>query len=260
MKERVLSGLILAPLLIIVFLGGWPLLIGCILLSIFGLKEFYNGFSKLGIKPNYMLGYISIPLLYMITFFKDQANLNMLWLFAMTICSLIYLFNITDRKLEDAMATILGIVYVVFFLFHVILIENIPNFAPMIWLVLLIAFGTDTMAYFSGYLFGKHKLCPNISPKKTVEGAIGGIIGSVLFCGIFGYFLFHDYLIHCLVLGFLGSMIAQLGDLTASIFKRKMGIKDYGNLIPGHGGILDRFDSVLFTGPFVYYYITIFII
>ena len=113
------------------------------------------------------------------------------------------------------------------------------------------------MAYFSGYLLGKHKLCPHISPKKTIEGSVGGVIGSVVLSGLFGYFFMDDVLVHCMIIGVLGGIISQFGDLTASVFKRKMGIKDYGNLIPGHGGILDRFDSVLFTGPMVYYYIVL---
>ena len=157
------------------------------------------------------------------------------------------------------MATITGIVYVVFFSFHVTLVEQ-TEYGILIWLVVLTAFGTDIMAYFSGFLFGKHKLCPKISPKKTIEGSIGGTLGSVILSGLFGYFFAPEVLVHCLVIGVLGGIVSQFGDLTASIFKRKMGIKDYGNLIPGHGGILDRFDSVLFTGPMVYYYIVLVIL
>jgi len=93
-----------------------------------------------------------------------------------------------------------------------------------------------------------------------VEGSIGGLIGSVILCGAFGYFFTCGLLYDCLILGALGGVLSQLGDLTASIFKRKMGIKDFGNLIPGHGGVLDRFDSVLFTAPMVYYYVTIIIV
>ena len=123
----------------------------------------------------------------------------------------------------------------------------------MIWLVFLSAFGTDIMAYFTGMAIGKHKLCPNLSPKKSVEGAVGGVVGSIVFCGLFGWLVIPDMLTECLIIGALGSVVAQLGDLSASAFKRQMGIKDYGNLIPGHGGILDRFDSVMFTAPLVYY-------
>ena len=111
------------------------------------------------------------------------------------------------------------------------------------------------MAYFTGMLLGKHKLCPKISPKKTIEGSIGGILGSVILCAAFSAIFVPQLLVHSIIIGVLGGIISQFGDLTASIFKRKMGIKDYGNLIPGHGGILDRFDSVLFTAPMVYYYI-----
>ena len=107
----------------------------------------------------------------------------------------------------------------------------------------------------AGYFFGKHKLCPKISPKKTIEGSIGGTLGTMLVSGLFGHFVMPQLMVHCMIMGALGAVFSQFGDLTASIFKRKMGIKDYGNLIPGHGGILDRFDSVLFTAPLIYYYI-----
>ena len=127
----------------------------------------------------------------------------------------------------------------------------------MVWLVFLSAFGSDIFAYFTGFAIGKHKLCPEISPKKTVEGAIGGIIGSSLLCGIFGMIFYKEQILNCFVMGFVGAFFAMGGDLIASVFKRKMKIKDYGNLIPGHGGILDRFDSVLLTAPFIYYYILI---
>jgi len=145
----------------------------------------------------------------------------------------------------------------VFFSFHVTLVDQAGPYGLMLWLIVITAFGTDIMAYFSGYLLGKHKLCPHISPKKTIEGSVGGVLGSVILSGLFGWFFLPDLLIHCLVIGVLGGIVSQFGDLTASIFKRKMGIKDYGHLIPGHGGILDRFDSVLFTGPMVYYYIVL---
>ena len=104
-------------------------------------------------------------------------------------------------------------------------------------------------------LFRSHKLCPKISPKKTIEGSIGGILGAILLCGLFGWIFVRPLFIHCLILGAMGGVITQFGDLTASIFKRHMGIKDYGKLIPGHGGIMDRFDSILFAAPMVYYYI-----
>ncbi len=255
MKTRVLSGLIMLPLLIILVLGGYVLFAGCFVIGIMGVREFFNGFREMDIKPNYGIACVAAAALYIINLFCEKPEWYMLWFFGTVLVSLLYLFNIEHRKLEDAMATITGIFYVVFFSFHVTLVDQAGPYSNMVWLIVITAFGTDIMAYFSGYLLGKHKLCPKISPKKTIEGSIGGILGSVILSGLFGYFFMPEILMHCIIIGVLGGIVSQFGDLTASIFKRKMGIKDYGHLIPGHGGILDRFDSVLFTGPMVYYYI-----
>ncbi len=257
MKTRVLSGLIMLPLLVILLLGGYVLFAACLLIGIMGVREFYNGFRAMDVKPNFAIAVAAAVALYAVELFGGgRVQWYMLWFFGVVVASLLYLFDIEHRKLEDAMATITGIFYVVFFSFHVTLVEQ-TQYGLMVWLIVITAFGTDIMAYFSGYLLGKHKLCPHISPKKTIEGSIGGVVGSVVLSGLFGYFFMDDVLVHCLIIGVLGGIISQFGDLTASVFKRKMGIKDYGNLIPGHGGILDRFDSVLFTGPMVYYYIVL---
>ncbi len=249
------------PLLALVFIGGRLLLIGCFIIGLMGVREFYHGFESLNIRPSYMVANVSILGLYAINLFAPaDSNYYMFWFLAVVIMSLLYLFNIENRELADAMATLTGIFYVIFLSFHVTLVEQTGEYGILVWLIFLTAFGTDIMAYFTGYAIGKHKLCPKISPKKTIEGSIGGILGSVLLCGLFGYFVIPRLLLHCIIIGVLGGVISQFGDLTASIFKRKMGIKDYGNLIPGHGGILDRFDSVLFTAPMVYYYIMLIIV
>ena len=257
MKTRVISGLIMLPLLVILYLGGYVLFAACLLIGVLGVREFYKGFETMGLKPNFILACIAAVALYGLELLGERYEWYMLWFFGVVLVSLLYLFNIEARKLEAAMATITGIFYVIFFSFHVTLTEQTGPYGNLVWLIVITAFGTDVMAYFSGYLLGKHKLCPKISPKKTIEGSVGGILGSVILSGLFGYFFMPEILFHCLAIGALGGVVSQFGDLTASIFKRKMGIKDYGNLIPGHGGILDRFDSVLFTGPMVYYYIVL---
>ena len=128
----------------------------------------------------------------------------------------------------------------------------------MVWLPLAISFGSDTFALFAGMAFGRHKLAPHVSPKKTVEGGVGGLLGGVL-----GMMLLHavgsrilgsSFLSwgQILALGLLGSVIDQIGDLSFSVIKREFGVKDYGKLLPGHGGVLDRFDSVTFVAPFAY--------
>lgn len=257
MKTRVLSGLIMLPFGILVILGGRVLLLACFAIGIMSVREFFNGFKSMDVKPAYTLAYISALALYGINLFTTESRWYMLWFFGVVLLSLLYLFKMDERKLEDGMATITGIFYTIFFSFHVALVDQTGEYGILVWLIFLTAFGTDVMAYFSGYAFGKHKLCPSISPKKTIEGSVGGILGSVILCGIFGYYMIPRLIIHCIIIGVLGGVVSQFGDLTASIFKRKMGIKDYGNLIPGHGGILDRFDSVLFTAPMVYYYIVL---
>ena len=119
--------------------------------------------------------------------------------------------------------------------------------------MVIAAFGSDIFAYFTGYFLGKRKMAPVLSPKKTIEGAVGGLIGSSVLSWLFGFIFMREMALVCLVLGLVGGAAGMAGDLTASAFKRKMGIKDYGDLIPGHGGIMDRFDSVIFVAPVVYY-------
>ncbi len=266
MKTRILSGLIMAPLLVILIIGGYVLYAGCFVIGVMAVYELFRGFKAMDIHASFPIALCSSIALYAVGLVDQYLTgkeiyasfvLYLAWLFLSVLASLLYLFRIDERKLEDALATITGIVYIIFFCYHIAWISTWGAMDYLVWLVVITAFGTDIMAYFSGYALGKHKLCPKISPKKTIEGSIGGTLGSIILCGLFGFFFAKELLIHCLIVGLLGGVISQFGDLTASVFKRKMGIKDYGNLIPGHGGILDRFDSVLFTGPLVCYYFTL---
>lgn len=127
-----------------------------------------------------------------------------------------------------------------------------------VWLILLSSWGCDTCAYCVGMLIGKHKMSPHLSPKKSVEGAVGGVLGAAALGALYG-FLIQDsiadrrvVLFFALICG-VGALISMVGDLAASAVKRNAGIKDYGKLIPGHGGVMDRFDSVIFTAPVIYF-------
>lgn len=254
MKTRVISGFIMVPLLILVYLGGYFILAASMIVGILGVREFYSGFENIGIKPWKLMGVISAVSLAMIGFFSPESwDLIALWLVVFIMLSLLYMFKIQERNPEDSMATILGITYVVFFAYHVYLVDHAMHI--LVWMIFITAFGSDIFAYFSGFFFGKHKMAPVLSPKKTVEGAIGGVVGSALCSFLFAQLFAPDVMLHCIILGIICSPVSMAGDLTASAFKRKMGIKDYGNLIPGHGGIMDRFDSVLFVAPVIYYYI-----
>ncbi len=121
-------------------------------------------------------------------------------------------------------------------------------------LIFIGAWVTDTFAYFSGYFLGKHKLIPSVSPKKTVEGAVGGSLATTICYGVYAWFMTGDIKLTAVLtlVGLVASVISQLGDLSASLIKRHWGIKDYGNLFPGHGGVLDRFDSILAVSAFLY--------
>lgn len=263
MKTRIIAGCCMLPLLLVIYFGGWLLWIFDIAIGIMAVYEFYRGFKAMDIHPSLPIGIGGTVLLYVLNLVACGGKLGnpveykwfLVWFFACVLASLLYLFKIDERKLEDGMTTIVGLFYVVFFSFHITLIDQMADFRILIWLVFITAFGTDVCAYFAGVTLGKHKLCPKISPKKSIEGSVGGVIGTMILSALFANFFAKPYIVHCLIIGLLGSVVSQFGDLTASIFKRKMGIKDYGNLIPGHGGIMDRFDSVLFTGPMVFYYI-----
>ncbi len=261
MKTRIISACLMLPFLIIIWLGGLWLAAAGLVVSAIGLREFYKGAESAGAKPSFAVGYGSILVMYGLHLLVLQGVLPThtaltLWTFLAVISSMIYGFNVEKRKMADMTSTLFGMLYVVLLFYHMVMID-FSSYRILIWLVLLASFGTDIFAYFVGISMGKHKLCPGLSPKKSVEGALGGMAGSVILCTLFGLLAARDMWLVCIFIGIFGSVAAQLGDLSASAFKRQMGIKDYGNLIPGHGGILDRFDSVLFVAPAVYYVITI---
>ena len=255
MKTRIISGIVMVPLLLIIYFGGIPLLAAAALIAYVGVTEFYNGFENMGVHPSKPIAYVMITILYAGHLFLGvNHTFLMAWVILSMMVSMIYGWKITERKPYDAVATLTALVYIVLFSYHIVIIDN-TLYPKMTWLVVIAAFGSDIMAYFTGYFLGKHKMAPNLSPKKTIEGAVGGVVGSAVLCGIFGYFFYPTMMVHCMIIGVLGGMVAEAGDLTASMFKRGMGIKDYGHLIPGHGGIMDRFDSVIFVAPAVCYYI-----
>lgn len=255
MKTRIISGLIMAPLLVVLYFRGIPLVVAAFLIGAVGIYELFEGFKKIEIRPNVFVAWGMLLLLYIMHFLvPGRLDYIMLWTSLSVVASCVSIFAIDKHKAEDALATLLGIIYVGLFSYHMVLIDE-TSYGVLVWMVVIVAFGTDIAAYFTGYFLGKHKLCPNLSPKKTVEGALGGIAGAIVLGIIFGLIVKTKIFPHILLMAVVGSVLSQLGDLTASAFKRKMGIKDYGNLIPGHGGIMDRFDSVLFAAPAIYYYI-----
>ncbi len=261
MKTRVISALIMTPLFLIVVKGGSLLLAACHVVSAMGMHELYNGWKVQGLEACRPVGYTSQLLLYGITYAAFYSSMDLgqeyitvlygLWAF-LTVCMALCV-SLADKEHNVFKGPLgaLGVLYPGFFAVHLALTEH--SYGNLVYFIFLIAFGSDTFAYFSGYFFGKHKLCPNLSPKKTVEGAVGGVLCTALCSLALSFAIAPKLKLHMLLISLFGSVFSMFGDLVASAFKRKMGIKDYSNLIPGHGGIMDRFDSVLFLAPFVYY-------
>lgn len=255
MLTRILTGVIAVPLLIfIVMSGGLILKLSTLVVVLIALREFYHSFHQKEIYPLSYVGYLITILMYVT---PTSFNINLSFLLITFAVLIIFLFN-KKVTLTDISITLLGFLYISYFLLHIILTSTLDS-NLIIWLIFIIAWFADTSAYFAGNflgskLFGPKKLFPEVSPKKTIEGFIGGILGSTLASFIFSYLFIPNFLVHSIILGSLGSIISQTGDLVASKIKRSVGIKDFGNIMPGHGGILDRFDSILLIAPIVYYY------
>ena len=276
MKTRIISGFIMAPLLVVLYFGGIWLWLAAFVIAVMGVNEFCRGWNNMDVHPSRIICIIMTCLLFLpglvlqIIQISGAAtgspNYNYyehisLWVFAAVVASMIYGWKINERGPYDAVTTITTLVYIPLFTFHMVLID-MTDYRLFIWIVVIAAFGQDICAYFTGYFLGRHKMSPNLSPKKTIEGAVGGLLGSSLLSMAFGLvFMKNSGLdnigLICFVLGLVGGAAGMAGDLTASMFKRKMGIKDYGTLIPGHGGIMDRFDSVIFVAPVIYYALTV---
>ena len=239
----------------------WLLLAGCILL---GLMEFYHLLTKNTTDCLTLTG-LGLGLLVSITFFKGSIASVPSSLVISLVVILPFFISLTQAQdfsivILKLFGTIVGVFYVAWLLSHLLLIRVLPHGKNMIFFLLLVVWTGDTAAFYTGKIFGKHKLSPRISPKKTIEGALGGIFGSIIVSAIAHFsFLKQINLANSIFLGFLLNVFGQLGDLTESLLKRGFRVKDSGTLIPGHGGILDRIDSILFAGPALYYYVILYL-
>ena len=263
---RLISGiLLLAFTFVTMFFGGQLLLITLFMISLIGLYELYK-VMKFENTPLACVGYLGAFAWYLNIDTKPNAILDIkvpeLMIFSIVVVAALLVFVVKYPKYSanQLFSTIFGIFYIpvmISFIFKTR--ENIAFGQWLAWMVYVSSWGSDTCAYAVGRLFGRHKLAPNLSPKKSVEGSVGGIIGSALIGVIFGLIMSNftgkseNLIIIFAVIGGLGSVISQIGDLAASGIKRNYDIKDYGHLIPGHGGILDRYDSIIITAPIVYF-------
>ena len=231
-KTRLLSGILLVIIALATIISGdYVLFFTLLAVSLIGMRELYRAMKVQDEKINLLAaaGYLGAVLY--------------------------YLAVLLDFERYGVLAIIFGlfgIVYVEVMLSFIYLTRELPGGKFHVWLIFLCSWGCDTCAYCVGMLIGKHKMAPVLSPKKSVEGAVGGVAGAALL-GVIYAAATQGPMLEYAVICAIGALISMVGDLAASAITRNQGIKDYGKLIPGHGGILDRFDSVIFTAPVIYF-------
>ncbi len=247
--------------------------------AVMGGFEFFRGLKLRGFTPIEGLAFIAIALLQFAAWSVSRGRLTAFLpalLAVLVISSLIVqIFHNEREPLANVGVTFLGVVYVGWLFSYLIFLRSLPGLVHLkifglteifgipipasrgAWLVLYVfavTWSADAGAYFVGSRFGKHKLAPRLSPNKTVEGALGGMLFSTIMSLAWGTWIGLPWW-HCVFLGPVLGALGQVGDLCESALKRDLGVKDFGGLLPGHGGVLDRFDSLLFTAPIAYYYL-----
>lgn len=263
-RTRLLSGILLIAIALVTLITGGELLFSVLLLiSLIGMTELYKVFGIAKKAPGFA-GYIAAVIYYGLLYFKEQLPGDKMTWFMMLfmgylICQMaILVFAYPKYNTQQIFAAFFGVFYVAVMLSYIYQTRLLEGGVFTVWLVFVCSWGCDTCAYCVGMLIGKHKMAPVLSPKKSIEGGIGGIAGAALIGVLYALAIDKwggagaDVLTYA-VIGAVGGAISQIGDLAASAVKRYHNIKDYGRLIPGHGGILDRFDSVIFTAPIIYY-------
>lgn len=265
LKSRILTALIGVPVIILALLSPKPVITALVMFaSIIGLYEYFRAVDILKHKNLCVMGYIASLVISIGASFSVATSLVLVYLYLVALFVMMLTSNQTITVI-DLSKLIFGIIYIPYFLSHISYLRSLDYGKFYVWLVFIGAFMTDSAAFFAGTSLGKHKLCPTISPKKTVEGAIGGVLGGGLSFIIFGLivnFFFAPYLdgkhfslTLLFALGIISSIASQLGDLTASAIKRQFSIKDYGNIFPGHGGMLDRCDSIILISPIIFLFL-----
>ncbi len=281
LKQRVMTAIVALPIaLILLILGGVWFSLLILFLVLVGQSEFYRIVEIKGVTPMKITGYTLATFLVVVAHFSNEYYLN---LFLTMAILFIFIMQLYRRDVKTAISTIsstiVSIVYVAWLISHAILLRNIgnelvgkygivvqkiadlitrPDYMGLAYVILVVAttFLADTAAYFVGKTWGRHKLAPVVSPKKTWEGAIAGVISSIIVALLTKYIM--GIKMDALYIGILGLLLGIfgiLGDLSESLLKRDVDIKDSGNIFPGHGGVLDRLDSLMFNVPITYYFV-----
>lgn len=258
--KRFISALVWAPLLLgLSYLGGVYIAVLVSILIILALFEFFNIVKHLGIKVWHTL-IITFTFIWLLNMFIGHKE----WMMPILICWLIIIFGrlamqYPEVNFEEASYNLLAMIYPVAFFSYLYLLRQLPLGVVWTFFTFFLVWSTDTFAYLIGKGFGHNPLAPKVSPNKTVEGSVGGLLGCLIVGLIFRFWMAEVSFLHTIILSLIVGIVGQIGDLFESSLKRNAGIKDSGSLIPGHGGILDRSDSLIFVLPIIYYYIVNFV-
>jgi phosphatidate cytidylyltransferase len=250
------------PIIILIALKGGTLLFACLLalLSAIGIAEFYRMALPERKLELWLAALAGSALVFIPLVRNDKLILSCIGLLFLSF-SLLFLFRIrtVDTAAREVAFALLAFLYIPFLLMHLVQLRQTHFGIQWLFVIMLIVMSNDSTAYYFGSAFGKHRLYPLVSPKKSIEGAVGGLVGSLVGALLakfifFPQLTFSDAVVTALVVGMFG----QAGDLFESLLKRSFGVKDSGTIIPGHGGVLDRLDSILFAAPITYYYVLFF--
>lgn len=272
LKGRVLSGVVFLPILVgMAWVGREVYLLFTLALVALALREFYDLLSAKGLSPHWKSGFSAALIVPIGVYVRLRTGRTQEWHVAALLTLLLVAVLLAElrrgpgkRALENASATLLGVFYIGWLGSHVCALRELPRSVGQPYalgmsfalLPFFLGWSCDTAAYVVGRTWGRHRLAPSISPHKSVEGAIGGFLATIVAAAVARvWFAPYLSLFNALLLGALVGVFAQLGDLVESLLKRDADAKESSSLIPGHGGVLDRFDSLLFAAPLVYYFI-----
>jgi len=256
LRQRIATALFGIPLVILIsYYGGYFLLVSVFIVSLFSLDEFYRALKNTDIQFNKLLGFLGVILFILSSYYFGTEKVPETLLIVTFLNLFYYVISFPRIKPSGVGITLLSSIYIGYLLSFTIILRNQEHGFFYLMLAFTLTWATDSGAYIIGLLFGRHKLHSTLSPNKTIEGSVGGLLFPVITSIIFSFFDPQGInILKFVLLGVSAGIFGQLGDLTASAIKRHTNIKDFGSFLPGHGGFLDRFDSFLVIIPLVYYY------
>lgn len=268
---RLISGIVLVLIeLVTLYFSGIPLAAFLLFISLVGYLEITKTMQvrkeSERINAFEVIGLIGIVAYYLVMYFTGfNSYLVLVGMATFLIIMSTYVFDFSKFHATQVAPSIMAFVYVPVCLSFIYATRELEFGIYIVWLIMICSWGCDTCAYCVGVLFGKHKMAPVLSPKKSIEGAVGGVVGAAGIGALFGWFVKSkvdsdvNFIILFAIISAVGALISMVGDLAASAIKRNFDVKDYGKLIPGHGGVMDRFDSVIFASPIIYFLAKMFI-